>query len=96
VGSAEAALESLRAGGIGAVFTDVELPGMSGLELARRLADDPELPVVIVSGRALGDDVPPGVRFLYKPYRIDAVEEILAQMRLQRQEADESGDPGED
>ncbi|MBB3221574.1 CHASE domain-containing protein [Pseudoduganella umbonata] len=86
VGSAEAALESLQAGGIGAVFTDVELPGMSGLELARRLADDPDLPVVVVSGRALGNDVPPGVRSLYKPYRIDAVEEILAQLRLQRQE----------
>jgi FixJ family two-component response regulator len=93
VGSAEAALDSLEAGGIGAVFTDVELPGMSGLDLARRLADDPDLPVVIVSGRALGGDVPPGVRFLYKPYRIDAVEEILAQLRLQRHE---TGDPGDD
>ncbi|WBS00970.1 CHASE domain-containing protein [Pseudoduganella sp. SL102] len=91
VGSAEAALESLEAGGIGAVFTDVELPGMSGLALAQRLADNPELPVVIVSGRALGDDVPPGVRFLFKPYRIDAVEEILAQLRLQRQETGEQG-----
>jgi hypothetical protein len=49
--------------------------------------------VVIVSGRALGGDVPPGVRFLYKPYRIDAVEEILAQLRLQRHE---TGDPGDD
>ncbi|WP_338764056.1 CHASE domain-containing protein [Massilia sp. METH4] len=93
VGSAEAALESLAAGGIGAVFTDVQLPGMSGLELAHRLQDDPDLPVVIVSGRALGDDLPPGVRLLYKPYRIDAVEEILAQLRLQRQEP---GEPGMD
>jgi CheY-like chemotaxis protein len=92
-GSAEAALEALAAGGIGAVFTDVQLPGMSGLELARRLADNPELPVVVVTGRALGEALPPGVRLLYKPYRIDAVEEILAQLRLQRQE---SGDPGED
>lgn len=95
VGSAEAALEvlaSLKAG-IGAVFTDVQLPGMNGLELARRLADNPELPVVVVTGRALGEELPPGVRLLYKPYRIDAVEEILAQMRLQRQE---SGDQAED
>ncbi len=95
-GSAEAALEVLAspaAGGIGAVFTDVQLPGMSGLELAWRLADNPDLPVVVVTGRALGDELPPGARLLYKPYRIDAVEEILAQLRLQRRE---TGEPGMD
>ncbi|QGZ38563.1 CHASE domain-containing protein [Pseudoduganella flava] len=93
VGSAEAALTALEAGGYHAVFTDVQLPGMNGLELAHRLADDPHLSVAVVTGRALGDELPPGVRLLYKPYRIDAVEEILAQIQLARQD---DGDPDPD
>ncbi len=93
VASAEAALDALAAGGYDAVFTDVQLPGISGLELAHRLADDPLLAIVVVSGRALGDDVPPGVRTLAKPYRIDVMEEILAQIRAAR---GADGELGED
>jgi CheY-like chemotaxis protein len=92
VGSAEAALESLRAGGVDAVFTDVQLPGMDGLALARRLVDE-GMPVVVLTGRAVGDDLPPGARLLYKPFRIDAVEELLAQIAAARQE---TGEPDED
>ncbi|TWI67715.1 response regulator receiver domain-containing protein [Pseudoduganella lurida] len=95
VGSAEAALEALDSSAYDAVFTDVELPGISGLELAQRLAADGECDaaIVVVTGRALGEPLPPGVRLLLKPYRIDAVEEILMQIRMERQPAP---DPAED
>lgn len=49
VTTAEAGLEAVRAGGVAAVVTDVELPGMSGLDL---LAAVPNLPVIVISGSA--------------------------------------------
>jgi DNA-binding NtrC family response regulator len=51
VGTAEQALPKLAESGIDVVMTDVRLPGMSGLELARHLVKQyPTLPVVIASG----------------------------------------------
>ncbi len=74
--SGEAALDAARRheGALDLVITDVVLPGMSGNEMARRLARDrPDVPVLFVSGYAehhltregvLG----PEVRFLEKPF----------------------------
>jgi CheY-like chemotaxis protein len=51
VSTAEQALPKLAESGIDVVMTDVRLPGMSGLELARHLVKQyPTLPVVIASG----------------------------------------------
>lgn len=48
--SAEEALEALSDGACDLVLTDLALPGMSGTELAARLATDrPDLPVVVLS-----------------------------------------------
>jgi two-component system phosphate regulon response regulator PhoB len=55
VGSAEAALERVRARGCDLVVLDWDLPGMSGLELCRRLRKDPTqagLPILFLSGQA--------------------------------------------
>ena len=69
------------------VILDVHMPGMGGLELAKRLIDDePELPVILITGRE--DD---GARiaarhvgamsFFRKPFNdqefIDAIESAL-------------------
>lgn len=56
------------------LVSDVAMPGMNGLELARRARGRfPGLPVVLVSGyaeAALGADLPAErIRFLAKPYR---------------------------
>jgi len=51
VAEAEIALVRLKNEPFDAVMTDIRLPGMSGLELARSLVRDyPNLPVVIASG----------------------------------------------
>ena len=49
--NAQEALDQLKAGGFDAVFTDIRMPGMDGLELAERVkAKQPWTPVVIVTG----------------------------------------------
>jgi chemotaxis protein histidine kinase CheA/ActR/RegA family two-component response regulator len=52
VGSAEDAIHALEAGDIDCLVTDIEMPGVDGLDLTRRLrgqADYADLPVVVVS-----------------------------------------------
>lgn len=63
------------------LVTDVELPGISGLELAERLAGR-GVRVLVISGHgeaALGDALPPGAIVLDKPF---GVVDLRASMRL--------------
>lgn len=68
------ALETIeREGGhVDVLFTDVNMPGIDGLELARRArAMKPDLPIIYASGRVGGlerQDCVEGGRFLPKPY----------------------------
>ena len=61
-------------GPISAVVTDVLLPGMHGVELARHLADQrPDIRVLFISGYAADvganrDLLDPGTEFLQKPF----------------------------
>lgn len=49
--SAETALEELPDSSPDILLIDVSLPGMNGIELARRIrADQPDLPILIISG----------------------------------------------
>jgi PAS domain S-box-containing protein len=64
-----------------AVFTDVIMPGMSGVELAeeiRRLY--PKLPVVLTSGysHVLADEGRHGFELVKKPYAIEELSRVLA------------------
>ncbi len=70
-GSGEEALDLVGRGGIDLVFTDVVMPGISGVRLARELdAARPGLPVLLASGYS--DEIVEGVAgeyaFLRKPY----------------------------
>jgi CheY-like chemotaxis protein len=84
VAEAEAALARLKNELFDAVMTDIRLPGMSGIELARSLARDyPNLPVVIASGYGslnleflLGEKLRT-VLMLPKPYDLPALERTL-------------------
>ena len=79
--SAEAAVETLnRRKDIDLVFSDIVMPGMSGLELGRLVRDHhPEIPVVLASGysdkaaRAVED----GFVLLEKPYSLETLRRSL-------------------
>ena len=86
VAEAEKAIAQLQEVRFDAVMTDIRLPGMSGIELARTLAKDyPALPVVIASGYGtlnieflLGETLRT-VLMLPKPYDLPALERTLAE-----------------
>jgi len=77
--SAEEFLQSGRIRDAACLILDVDLPGMSGIELQQKLSDDPQaVPVILISGRT---DEPARERasgkgaaaFFKKPFRIDSI-----------------------
>ncbi len=91
VASAEAALPLLAGGRVDLLVSDIMLPGMSGLELARRRPEG--VPVLLVSAKGHVDTRVEGLQvaddFLGKPFRI---RELLARcdLLLRRRPAAES------
>lgn len=76
------------------VFTDVIMPGMSGVELAREIRSRwPGLPVALTSGysRDLTSDGRHDFELLHKPYSIQELESFLS--RIPQRER-EDGSPG--
>jgi CheY-like chemotaxis protein len=74
------ALECVEQHQFDAVFTDVVMPGMSGLELAEALKTlHPNLPVVLTTGYS--DEVTTsgtgGLPVVFKPYRLEALASAL-------------------
>src|SRR3954453_13956764 len=60
------------------LFTDVRMPGMSGTELAeaaQRLR--PDLKIVLTSGYVGPKDVPADIPFVPKPWRVNALAEVV-------------------
>ncbi|HYG48953.1 MAG TPA: ATP-binding protein [Allosphingosinicella sp.] len=81
------ALEMARTGGFDAVFTDVVMPGMSGIELADALGPVlPGIPVVLTTGysdeitRAGGAGRP----VVFKPYRLETLAGVLDEVLAPR------------
>jgi two-component system, NtrC family, sensor kinase len=82
VGNATYALEELASNALrfDAVFTDVVMPGMSGIELAQEIRRrHPELPVVLTSGysHVLSEHGSHGFELLQKPYSIEQLSRVL-------------------
>jgi CheY-like chemotaxis protein len=80
VGHPDDALARLAAGRYDVLFTDVSLPGMSGVELARQaVASAPAMRVIFASG--YGDTLLRHVEFPYlslqKPYELDQLQQAL-------------------
>jgi len=76
------ALEELAAGAsrFDMVFTDVVMPGMSGIELAKEIRRQGlELPIVLASGysQVLAQQGSSGFELLQKPYSIDQLARML-------------------
>ena len=78
-------VELARANRPDVVLMDINLPGISGLEAMKMLADDAataHIPVIAVSANAMPRDVEKGVqagffRYLTKPIKIDQFMEAL-------------------
>ncbi len=92
VAEAEMAIVRLKNEYFDAVMTDIRLPGMSGLELAKSLIKNyPNLPVVIASGygalnvELLLGEKQPTVLMLPKPYDLPDLERTLSQAAAIRQ-----------
>ncbi|QNB00903.1 response regulator [Massilia sp. Se16.2.3] len=82
-GSAEQALALLRERPVDILFTDLNLPGMSGIELATRaIALQPTLKVILASGEggtiALPADSP--IMLLPKPYDLLQLQVSIAEL----------------
>lgn len=82
-GSGEEALPELSRQSFDILFTDVSLPGMSGVDLARRaLQLTPGLEVLFASG--YGDELTRHLEFpaksLQKPYDIEQLQKVLDQI----------------
>ncbi len=83
--NAEEALDRLGAdgGGFDAVFSDVVMPGMGGIALAKHLRQHrPGLPVLLASGysHVLAQDGTEGFDLLHKPYSAEQLGRILRQL----------------
>lgn len=83
--SAEVAIEQLgKRRDIDLVFSDIVMPGMNGLELARLIRDHhPEVGVILTSGYSdrIADALQEGFMLLKKPYSLEELQQALAQSR---------------
>jgi signal transduction histidine kinase/CheY-like chemotaxis protein len=80
--SGEDALELTRKRDFDVVFSDVVMPGMGGLRLAERLAEEkPDLPVILATGysQELAQAGSGGRPVILKPYRLATLSEALAE-----------------
>jgi CheY-like chemotaxis protein len=83
-------LQALRLAGqerFDAVFTDVVMPGMSGLELANRLAEThPDLPVILTTGYSdeIATSGAGGRPVVLKPYRPETLAAAIDQVLVER------------
>jgi FixJ family two-component response regulator len=94
--SAHEFLRGQRADAPGCLVLDVQLPGLSGLDLQRELIGaDIQIPIIFITGHG---DIPMTVRamkagaveFLTKPFRdqdlLDAIQQAIGRDRVSRQE----------
>ena len=83
-GDAEEALKEFRANTFDIVITDVSLPVMSGIDLARNiLAIKPGLPIIIASGYSLDfglENWGANVRAIIKPFEAPQIEALISDL----------------
>jgi DNA-binding NtrC family response regulator len=104
--SGEEALDRLRNGGPSAVITDLVMPGMSGVELLRRIQEEIPVPVIVLSGQGTIETAVEAIKlgaldFLEKPVeptklkilleKLAGARELMAENRRLRAELRERG-----
>jgi CheY-like chemotaxis protein len=82
--SAEEALDEFKTQPFDVVITDISLPLMSGIDLARNILTlKPGVPIIIASGYALTSVVQnlgPNVRTIVKPFEADQIDSLIADL----------------
>ena len=81
--SGREALEIVQSTELDAVVSDLQMDGMSGLELSERLSDIVEVPVILLTGRGSLETAIDAIRlgvydFLQKPVKLDVLELALS------------------
>ena len=82
-GDVESAMALLAREQVDLVFTDLQLPGLSGLELLRRARErQPELPIVMITAFATVETAVRAIKlgaydYLVKPFRIEEIEALV-------------------
>lgn len=81
--TAEGALAKLEAAPFDLVLTDISMPGLSGMELLKRVLElHPGTPVIMISGLSDEDQAQRLIQqgafdYLLKPFRLEVVEESV-------------------
>lgn len=82
--TAEEALDAFKANAFDVVITDISLPAMSGLDLARNILTlNPNVPIIIASGYALTSVVQnlgPNVRTIVKPFEAEEIDSLISNL----------------
>ena len=82
--TAEEALDVFKAKAFDVVITDINLPAMSGLDLARNILSlNPRVPIIIASGYALNSVVQnlgPNVRTIVKPFESEEIDSLISNL----------------
>jgi two-component system, cell cycle response regulator CpdR len=84
VGNGEEALAAFKGNRFDIVITDISLPAMSGIDLARKIKQlAPSMPVILASGYPLDlDDVRlgPKVRAINKPFDTQQLDALIQEL----------------
>lgn len=92
--SAEEALEAFRANTFDVVMTDVSLPVMSGMDLARTiLRMKPKMPLILASGYSLDfglENWGANVRAIIKPFEPSDLEGLISELTGRRNRSAEA------
>ncbi len=82
--TAEEALGEFKQHEYDVVITDVSLPAMSGLDLARQILNiEPKAPIIVASGYILDLNLQtwgPNVRAIVKPFEAAEIDALIAEL----------------
>jgi DNA-binding NtrC family response regulator len=87
--TADDAMDLLACADVGLVLTDVQMPGTSGIELARIVhVRQPDTPVIVTSGNSdaqeIMDELGQHTMFVAKPYEIDLLGQEIVRLMADR------------
>ncbi len=80
---AEEALQYIKVESYDAILTDISMPGLTGVELLKRVQEnDSATPVILISGKGAEQDPQAlmdlgAFAYLNKPFNLDEIEEVV-------------------